>query len=159
IEVVARVLEVVGVAAEESDATLGREDEADVGVLLVAIEVILPTLVERDHIAAEAGLVGRFLLNLRDGGLTGSIGLFGARPLGAGCVFLFRTEAVLWRDVQPQIRFFRLLLLAPGGVAGGGVFFFLGAAFLVAAGADVVVGEDDPAGGDKPPPPAVVEAH
>ena len=34
VEVEARVLEVVRVAAEEGDLLLGREDEADVGVLL-----------------------------------------------------------------------------------------------------------------------------
>ena len=36
VEVVARVLEVVRVAAEEGDLLLGGEDEADVGVLLEA---------------------------------------------------------------------------------------------------------------------------
>ena len=41
VEVVARVLEVVRVAAEEGDLLLGGEDEADVGVLLEPVEVIL----------------------------------------------------------------------------------------------------------------------
>ena len=41
VEVVAGELEVVGVAAEEGDGELGGEDEADVGVFLVGVEVIL----------------------------------------------------------------------------------------------------------------------
>ena len=63
VEVVAGILEVVGIAAEEGDVELGREDEPDVGVLLVRVEVVLPALIERDHVAAQAGLVVRFLLD------------------------------------------------------------------------------------------------
>ena len=58
VEVVARILEVVGIAAEEGDLLLRGEDQADVGVLLVAIEVILAALVEGDDVAAAgSGLV------------------------------------------------------------------------------------------------------
>ena len=41
VEVVARILEVVRVAAEEGDLLLRGEDQADVGVLLEAVEVVL----------------------------------------------------------------------------------------------------------------------
>ena len=35
----------------------GREDQADVGVLLVAVEPVLAALIERDDVGAEAGLL------------------------------------------------------------------------------------------------------
>ena len=63
VEVEARILEVVGVAAEEGDGVLRREDEADIGVFLVAVQVILAALVERDHVAAQFRLVERFFLD------------------------------------------------------------------------------------------------
>ena len=47
---------------------LRGEDQPDVGVLLEAIEVVLPALVERDHVAAQAGLVERLLLDRGDDG-------------------------------------------------------------------------------------------
>ena len=42
VEIVARILEVVRVAAVERDLLLGSEDQADVGVLLVAIKMYSP---------------------------------------------------------------------------------------------------------------------
>ena len=67
VEVVARVLEVVRVAAEEGDLLLGGEDEADVGVLLERVQVVLAAGVERDDVGADAlGLVGVGLLDLGD---------------------------------------------------------------------------------------------
>ena len=65
VEAEARELEVVHVAAERRDPLLRGEHQPDVGVLLVAVQVILAALVERDHVAALARLLGRFLL---DGG-------------------------------------------------------------------------------------------
>ena len=49
VEAVAREREVVGIAAVERGVELGREHEADVGELLVEIEVILRALIERHH--------------------------------------------------------------------------------------------------------------
>ena len=54
IEVVSRVSEVVGVAAEEPDAFFGREDEAHVGKLFVAVQMILSALIHGDDVAAQA---------------------------------------------------------------------------------------------------------
>ena len=68
VEVVARVREVVGVAAEERDAVLRREHQAHVRVLLVAIQVVEAALVERDDGALQPGGVGRLLLDLGDRG-------------------------------------------------------------------------------------------
>ncbi len=65
VEVVAGILEVVGIAAEEGDGELGAKTEPDIRVFLVRVEMILPALIERDDVAAQAGLVGRFLLDRR----------------------------------------------------------------------------------------------
>ena len=75
VEIVARILEVVRVAAVKGDLLLRGEDQPDVGVLFEAIKVILPALVERDHVAAQAGLVERFLLDLGHDGAAGREGL------------------------------------------------------------------------------------
>ena len=77
VEIVARILEVVRVAAEEGDVLLRREDQPHVGVLLVAVEMVLPALVERDHVAAQPGLVERFLF---DRVHHGAAGLLAPRP-------------------------------------------------------------------------------
>src|SRR5205814_697916 len=66
IEVEARKLEVVRIAAEERDLLLGREDQADVGVALETIKMIRAALVERDDIAPQARLLARLLFDFRD---------------------------------------------------------------------------------------------
>src|SRR5947207_3033377 len=52
-------------AGEKSDLLLRREHQADVGVALETIKMICAALVERDDIAAQAGLLPRFLFDLR----------------------------------------------------------------------------------------------
>ena len=74
IEVKAGVFKVVGVAAVERNLLFGREHEADIRVFLIAVEVVLASLVERDHLAAQAGLLQRLLFN---GGARGPAGLKG----------------------------------------------------------------------------------
>ena len=74
IEIEARILEVIRVAAVEGGLLLGREDQAHIGILLEAVKVILAALVERDDIAAQACLVERFLLQFRHHAATGEEG-------------------------------------------------------------------------------------
>ena len=57
IEIVARKLEVVWVAAVKGDLRFWGEDEAHVRVFLEAIEMIRPALPERHDVRAQAGLV------------------------------------------------------------------------------------------------------
>ena len=57
VQVVARIGEVIRIAAEEGRLLLGRKDQAHVGVSLVLVEPVLAALVERDHVGAQAGLV------------------------------------------------------------------------------------------------------
>ena len=51
------IFKVVRVAPVKRDLLFRREDEAHVGVFLETVEVILATLIQRDHVAAEAGFV------------------------------------------------------------------------------------------------------
>ncbi len=69
VEVVARVSEVVVVAAEEGGLELGREHHADVVVLLVTVEAVLGAPVERHDLAAEALGLEALRLEGRDGRL------------------------------------------------------------------------------------------
>jgi hypothetical protein len=59
VEVVARIREVVVIAAKKSDLLFGREDNAEVGILLEPIQPVLPAVVERDDVAPEPGLCAR----------------------------------------------------------------------------------------------------
>ena len=63
VEAVARIGEIVGVAAEERGLELRREDQAHVRVLLVAVQVVQRALVQRHHLAAQAGDLLRLLLD------------------------------------------------------------------------------------------------
>ncbi len=63
IQVVARVCEVVGIAAEERDLLLRRKNNPHIGVLLVAIQPVFPALIQRHHVGAEAGLLQALALN------------------------------------------------------------------------------------------------
>jgi hypothetical protein len=50
IDVIARVGEVIRVAAEEGCLLLGRKDEANICVCLVLVEPVLAAVVERDDV-------------------------------------------------------------------------------------------------------------
>ena len=63
VEIVARIFEVVVVAAEEGHLRLGGKDQADVGEFLVPVKVVDSAAVKRDHIAAQAGFGGALLFN------------------------------------------------------------------------------------------------
>src|SRR6266705_1633787 len=54
VQVVARILEVVRVAAEERGRFLRCEYQSHVGISLVPVEVILAAVVERNDVAAQA---------------------------------------------------------------------------------------------------------
>ena len=115
VEVVARVGEVIGLAAEKSDAGLGSEHQPQIGVLLVAVEIEALARVELDDGASAAGFAGAGSLDAGDGGVAllkrpggldailGRVGHLAGDVLHAG------------EDVGFQIRALELLL------AGGGV--------------------------------------
>src|SRR6185503_5043558 len=60
VDVEAREVEVVRVAAEKCGLKLWNKNEANVGVLLVTIKIVLTTLVERDHVRPHSSRFQRF---------------------------------------------------------------------------------------------------
>ena len=61
VEVVARILEVIAVAAEERHLRLRSKDDAHVGVLFVLVQVVHSAGIEGYDVAAEATLFGAVL--------------------------------------------------------------------------------------------------
>ena len=55
VDVEAREVEVIRIAAEERSLELRDKHQTNVCVLLVAIKVVLSALVKRDHVGAQAG--------------------------------------------------------------------------------------------------------
>jgi hypothetical protein len=67
VEVVARIGEVVRVAAVEGDLLLGHHHQAHVVVALEAVERVAPALVEAHHLAVERRPLGALALEGGDG--------------------------------------------------------------------------------------------
>ena len=67
IEVVAREVKVVGVAAKKRGLHLGRKDEPHVGIFAVGVELVLTAVIERDHLAAVDGIAALASLLLQIG--------------------------------------------------------------------------------------------
>ena len=141
VQVVAREGEVVGVAAEEGDLHLRREDQAHVGVLLVAVDPVLAALVEGHVLAGEATLLLHGLLDLLDLDLTGLLGVLlgqaGLDGLGEGLGDVVHGH----ERHQLQARHLDFLVAAGGGEAVLHVVGLLAAHALDPAPAHMVVGE------------------
>src|SRR5690242_264535 len=54
VQVITGIFKIVWIAAEEGDRLLRRKNQTHIGVTLVAIEMILSAVVERNHVAAQA---------------------------------------------------------------------------------------------------------
>ena len=144
VEIVARVGEVVGIAAEEGDVKFGREHQPHVGVLLVLVEVIDFARVERDHVAAQAGGGGAILFDRAHGDALRLARFRGRHArLGPG-VHLGGHVLDPHQNVQFQVRALAFLGPCPRVEAGLHVVGAFGAEFLDAVGADVMVGKGQP---------------
>jgi hypothetical protein len=81
VEVVSRVSEIIGIPAEERSLEFRREDQADIGVLLVLVQVVDFPRIENHDIATQAG---GFDAVLFDTGHGAPFGLAGIRSRHAG---------------------------------------------------------------------------
>ena len=88
VEVVARIGEIIRVAAEERGLALRREDQPHIGVFLVAVKPVFAAMIERNDVGAQPGFLLTLPLDLRDVGLAGiqSFLIAHARLDGAGHV-------------------------------------------------------------------------
>ena len=159
VEVVARELEVIRVAAEEGDGVLGCEHEPDIRVFLVRVEMIPTPAIQGDDVAAQAGPVERLLLDLRPGLPSGLGGCGVVHPLGDPRVHAIGDVDDADEHVQFQVG--RLDLLLPGASEEAVLEIVLrGRADLVqGVGGDVVVGHHQALRRDERARPAAVEPH
>ena len=159
VEVVARILEVVGIAAEEGDADFRREDEPDVGVFLVAIEVVLAALEERDHVAAEAASSARdscsiALITPRRAACAAAVVMPGVTDgVDARGDVLDRLQ-----NVQLEVDALHFVGLRLRVVAGRDVVVVLGGDLGQAVQPDVMVRQRQTVGGDERAGAAAVES-
>src|ERR1022692_1034080 len=77
IEIEARVLEVIRIAAVEGRLLLGGEDNPHIVITLVTIEMVNAALIKSDHVGAQAGFLFAFLFNRRNRVATRRVGLLG----------------------------------------------------------------------------------
>ena len=159
VQVMARELEVVRVAAVKSDLLLGRKDEPHIGVTLEAVKMIRPALPKRDDIGAQARAVLGLLLDSGDdlaargkGVCWG--GVIGHRGVDAGGDVLDGLQ-----DVEFKIQAFDLLGRRGRVKAVAHIIFFLRADFLQRVRADVMVGNQEAVRAQETAGPAGVEAH
>ena len=120
--------------------------------------MILAALVERNDIAAQTGLVERFLFDLGRDGAPGEKGLLGGQVRFDRRIHTRRHIL----DAHEHVEFEVEAALLLGGCAGmetvAHVIVVLVAEFLEGVGADVMVGDDEALRGDERAGAAAVEA-
>ena len=159
IEIEARILEVVRIAAVKGDLLLGREDEPDIVVTFVAIQIVDAALVERDHVGAKTSLVFALLLDLGDDVCLRLAGLVAGQAGRHARVHALGDVFDRHQDVQFEVG--RLCLLRAGlrVEAVAHVVVLLAADLLQGVEADVMIGNHESIRGDKRTAAAGVEAH
>src|SRR6266567_9442915 len=142
IEIEARVIEIVRVAAVKSDLLFGSKDKPYVVVTLETIKVIGAALVKRDHVGTQSSLLFAFSFDIRDRLLARGGGLLRAHPRLQRGGNPRRYVLDRHQDVQLEIgraRFFRLGLRVES-VAH--VVVLLAADLLEGIEADVMIRDD-----------------
>ena len=149
-----------GIAAEEGDLLLGREDQPHVGVLLVAIEPVLAALVERHHVGAQAGFLQAFALDAGDRGLALGEFLFRASwRLSSAASTWAVTFSIDIEDVDFQVRRFHFLCRSSGVEASLYVVVLGGRVLLQLAAGNVMIGQQQAVRADEGTGAAVVQPH
>ena len=159
IEVVARELEVVRVAAVERDLRFRREGEAHVRVFLETIEMIRTALPERDDVRAQTGLVERRLLDLSHD--------LAARGEGGGGRGILRNRGVDLRrhvldglqDVQLEVETLHLVRERLRGEAVAQIILLLRADLLESVRTDVMIRDQQSVLAHEAAGAAGIEAH
>ncbi len=150
VEVVAREVEIVRIAAEESDGFLRREHQARVLEAVVLVQIVNAAVIQIDHVAAGMVLIGADALGL-DLRLLGFLRLAeGGALQAAGDLLHPRGDvADLVEPVQLDGRAQHLVLLLFGIEAGGDVVALRGGKLLHALAYTMVVGQHQAIGRDE----------
>ena len=157
IQVVARIGEVIRVAAVEGGLLLRRKDQAHVGVSLVLVEPVLTAVVKRDHIGAQTGLVFALLGDGRNLSIA-SLQRLGVVGYAFGRALHPRRNILHGHQhVDFEVGGLHLLLRRRCIEAVAEVVVLGGRVFLQLAARHVMIGEQQAVGADKRARSAVVE--
>ena len=159
VQVIARILEVVGIAAEEGDGQLRREDQPHVRVFLVPVEVVLASLEQSHDIAAQSGLLQRLLLDRAHHRAPGALRVGGGHARLYSGLHALRDVLGTHQNIQLQVDALHFLRVRLGVVAGSHVIVFGCRDLCQAVQADVVVGENQTVRPHERARAAVVEPH
>jgi hypothetical protein len=148
VQIVAGELEVVGIATEEGDGVLRREDQAHVLKAPVAIKVELPSVIEHHRVAAELISLGALLLDAGHLGLAGGVELRALQPPGRA-VHPRGHVGDLQQLVHLDRRALQLIVQRSSVEAVPNVVALWRGEILDAAASTVMVGHHQPAPGDE----------
>ncbi len=159
IQIVARVLEIIGVASEEADIRFRRENQPHIRIAFVTIERILAALEERHHIAAQTSGLERLLLQTAHHFAPCLERLFGAHFGLDRRIDAFGHILDAHQDIELQIVALELLLTAGRIKPIGQDILFLRGKLLERPGSDVMIGNHQPVFRNKRARAAVVETN
>ena len=149
IEIVTRILEIVGIAAVKSDLLLRREDDANVVVSFVLIEMVKAALIKCNHIRAKAGLLFTFLFDLRNHVAARTVCLIGRHARLDGGVhprgYIFDRH----EHVQFEIGAFNFFGPRSRVKAVAQVIVLLAGGFLQGISADMMIRDNKPISGNR----------
>ncbi|GBD37597.1 hypothetical protein HRbin36_02733 [bacterium HR36] len=159
IQAIPRIFEVVGVAAKKRDLFLGREDQPHIRVTLVVIQMVLGSVIKRNHITTQPSPLVGFLFDVEDSLAASGVGFRRrhARPHRRLHPPSYVFDA--HEHVQFQIGAAQFLLGFAGVVSMREQIPFGGAQFLQLIGAHVMVGHHQTGGRNERAGASRVEPH
>ena len=157
IEIVSRILEVIGIAAVERRLLFGREDDPHIVVAFVAIQIVNAAAIKRDHIGAQSGRVFALLLDRSDGSPARFARIVGRHVRANGA--LYPVGDIFDRHEHVQLKIGRLdfVLLGFRVEPVAHVIDFLAADFLERIEADVMVRDHQSIFGNERPAATGIE--
>ena len=159
IQVVARIGEVIGISAKESNVEFGSEHQPHVRVLFILVEVIDLPRIKNHHIAAQSSCGGAILFNLRHGGALGLPGVRRRHPGLYSCVDFVRHVLNSDKLIEFKVWTLSLFCLRLSVKTGLDIVAPLGRKLLDASRSHVMVGKGQSIRRNERAGTAVVESH
>ncbi|GBC83468.1 hypothetical protein HRbin10_02616 [bacterium HR10] len=159
IQAVSGIREIVGIATEEGDLLLRREDQTHIGIALVAVEPVFGSVIERHDLRMRAGRLAALPLDARDLRPPSFERLALAHAGSNRGVHPRRHVLHLDEHVKRQVRALQLLPRRAGVKAIAHVILLGGGHLLQLRERDVMVGEHKSIRAHERSRPSVAEAH
>jgi len=159
IQAVPGILKVVTVAAIKSNANFGGKDQPDIGITLVAVDMVGTTAEEGGDIAAQSGLFALLLLQSVDGGSFGLFGFGAAHAGGDSGLNLGGDVLDRLQNIEFQVQAGQLLAGSASDESVGEKVFAGSGQLLDSISGHVMVGHDQAVGRDERPGTTAVEAY